>query len=204
MTPGRPRDRRVDAAVISATRELLLENTLANLTVEAVAARAGVGKAAIYRRYSSKMHLVFAATIHGAEIEAPGDSGSLHGDLVALLSEIAASLANPVARQVVPALLMEMSADAEVAAGLTQSYVAREHEVIGEVLRRAVARGDLPAAPPVALAQCLLVGPVFAWIHVLRHDVDASDIETLATMLVGALQQHAAAADLAEERHASR
>ena len=192
MSMGRPRDHRVDASVLEATRTLLLEGGLAALTVAAVAARAGVGKAAIYRRYPSKMHLVFAAAIHDVDVATPPDHGSLVADLTALLRDIAASLDNPVARRVLPAMLLEMDADDDVTERLSRTFVTREHEIIGEVLERGVARGELPSMPDVAEAQAHLVGPVFAWIYVLRRAVDDGQLARHAVLLVRAWNPAAA------------
>ncbi len=190
---GRPRDHRVDASVVAATRTLLLEGGLAAVTVAAVAARAGVGKAAIYRRYPTKLHLVFAAAIHDVDVPTPPDHGSLRADLTALLGDIAASLDNPVARRVLPAMLLELDADDDVTERLSRTFVAREHEIIGEVLDRAEARGELPSKPDVAEAQAHLVGPVFAWIYVLRRPVDQAWLARHAQLLVRAWSTDVAA-----------
>lgn len=196
MAMGRPRDHRVDVSVVDATRTLLLEDGLAAITVEAVAARAGVGKAAIYRRYPSKMHLVFAAAIHDVDVATPPDQGSLVADLTALLGDIAASLDNPIARRVLPAMLLEMDADDDVTERLSRTFVTREHEIIGEVLDRGVARGELPSKPDVAEAQAHLVGPVFAWIYVLRRPIDDAQLARHAALLVRAWNPAAAATTL--------
>ncbi len=185
MAQGRPRDERVDHKVISATRAILLRDGLAALTVDRVAAEAGVGKAAIYRRYAGKMQLVFAAAIHETDIVAP-DRGSLVADLAALLDDIAESQGNRLARQVLPALLVEMSRNEDLARQLTGTYLAREQEVITEVLERAVARGELRAAPPIEVAHSLLVGPVFAWLFVLRRPFEPPERDRFAATLAAA------------------
>src|SRR5262245_34265059 len=85
VTPrrGHPRDARCDHAILQATLDLLVEAGAANLSIDGVAARAGVGKATIYRRWSSKEALVLETLSSDATtIEIP-DTGSLRGDLVA-------------------------------------------------------------------------------------------------------------------------
>src|SRR5689334_9907 len=80
--PGRPRDRRIDRAVLAATADLLVEAGYADLTIAAVAERAGTTKPAIYRRWRGKAHLV-----HEAAFPATGDrvsvpqTGRLEDDL---------------------------------------------------------------------------------------------------------------------------
>src|SRR5579859_1576410 len=109
IPPGRPREARIDAAVQEATRSLLAEVGYEGLTVDAVAARARVGKAAIYRRYRSKAEMAFAAAVHDLEIEPSADTGSLRGDLRELVAIIAANIGSPAARQLAPPLVAELA-----------------------------------------------------------------------------------------------
>jgi AcrR family transcriptional regulator len=71
----------VDEAVAVAVRELLDEVGYRGLSIDRVAARAGVGKAGIYRRWRTKAEMVFAAVVHGLELPLPADTGTLRGDL---------------------------------------------------------------------------------------------------------------------------
>ena len=81
--PGRPRDAHADEAILEATLELAGTVGLIGLTMDAVAARAGVSKATIYRRWSSKESLVLDAWMACFPVEEFPDAGSLVGDLVA-------------------------------------------------------------------------------------------------------------------------
>src|SRR5436305_12119457 len=85
---GRPRDARADRAILQATRELIAERGIHEFRTEDVAARAGVGKGAIYRRYPSKDELVTAAVgaLVDDEIHVP-DTGSTRSDVLALMRE---------------------------------------------------------------------------------------------------------------------
>ncbi len=83
-------------------------------------------------------------------------------------------------------MLLEMDADDDVTERLSRTFVTREHEIIGEVLDRGVARGELPSKPDVAEVQAHLVGPVFAWIYVLRRPVDDAQLARHAALLVRA------------------
>lgn len=169
---GRPRDGRVDEAIAAAARELLAEQGYANLTVDAVATRAGVGKAAIYRRHATKQEMIFAAVLHDAELATPADTGSLRGDLAALTREIVASLTAP-PPGTIPGLLAEVHADAALAARFAGTFVAVERRNLIELLDRAVARGELARRPDPATAHALLLGPIFAWLFLLLEDRDA-------------------------------
>lgn len=159
---GRPRDSRVDHAVAAAVRSLLDENGYAALTVDAVAARAGVSKAAIYRRHSTKQEMIFAVLLHDLNEDSPADTGSLHGDLTELTSRIGDQLAQS-APGVMAGLLADIHADSTLNARFTDTYLAVERSIISTLLDRAVGRGELPARPDTALVHVLLLGPLFAW-----------------------------------------
>ncbi len=107
---GRPRDGRIDAAVLQATRDLLEEVGYLQLTVAAIAQRAGTTKPAVYRRWPTKAHLVHEAVFppEGPEIALGGD---LRDDLRALVDAGVATLGSPAARAALPGLMAEMAAD---------------------------------------------------------------------------------------------
>lgn len=184
--PGRPRDVRVDRAIAEAVPAVLAEVGYHRLTVDAVAARAGVGKAAIYRRHPTKQDMVFAAVMHDAQFAPPPDSGSLRGDLAALAHAIVESLTGP-ATGTVLGLLADVLADAELAKRFTERYVAAERACIEEVVRRAVARGELPGPADAAQLHALLLGPVFAWVFQLQQPDPHRFADALAELLAAAL-----------------
>lgn len=163
---GRPRDNRVDEAIVTATRELLAEVGYTNLTMDAVAARAGVGKAAIYRRYATKPEVAFAAAVHGVDLRPPGDTGSLLGDLTALAEVIVGHLSNPAASRAVMSLLGEIGNDPELTGQFLATFVEPEVAGNAEILERAVRRGELAAMPDVELFHSVFGGAVMAWLLV--------------------------------------
>lgn len=166
---GRPRDGQVDHAIVQATQELLAERGYAGLTVDAVAARAGVGKAAIYRRYATKQEMIFSAAVHGMREEPPPDAGSLRADLAAVCRTIAAQLGSAPG-DVLAGLLADIYADPALGDRFAETFLERERLVVAAVLDRAVARGELARVPDPAVVQALLVGPVFAWLLILTGD----------------------------------
>ncbi|MBW1597455.1 TetR/AcrR family transcriptional regulator [Streptomyces sp. JJ38] len=183
---GRPRDTRVDQAILDATRMLLARDGYAGLTMDAVSEEAGIGKAAIYRRYATKQEMVFAAAVHDTDLPAPADTGSLGGDLTALTRDIVEQLTNPAAASAVLGLLADIGASADLAARFHRAFVVREQAVIAAVLDRAVVRGELPASPPVAPVHALLTGPVFAALF-LQREQPAGLAERLARVVESAL-----------------
>jgi AcrR family transcriptional regulator len=111
-TQGRPRDPAKDAAVIAATRELLVEMGYHGLTVVAIARRAGVGAPTIYRRWPTKESLVeYVAFDHSQAAPLPAPSGDLDADLRAWVELFLDYLAEPVQRAALPGLLAVYQGD---------------------------------------------------------------------------------------------
>ncbi|MFC8044011.1 TetR/AcrR family transcriptional regulator [Nocardia sp. NPDC057353] len=163
---GRPRDEQVDRAIARAARELLAERGYTGFTVDAVAARAGVGKAAIYRRFPTKQELIYTVAIHGANGEPPADRGSLAADLTAVCRTLAEQLA-AAPPGVYTGLLADLYGSSGLATRFSEVFLARQRAVLEEVLGRAVARGELAAAPDPLVLHALVVGPLFVWLFVL-------------------------------------
>ncbi|ORT57352.1 TetR/AcrR family transcriptional regulator [Streptomyces sp. CB03238] len=184
---GRPRDSHIDHAVLAAARELLAEVGYARVTMDATAARARVGKAAIYRRFGSKAELLFAAAVHDMSIEPPPDTGSLRADLHALARLIHERLTNPLARQVIPALLAETARSPELATRLQQTFVAQQRADFAALLARAEHRGELPQPLDPALAHLLLSGPVFMALFAFQDPLDDAMLGAIASATAAGL-----------------
>lgn len=112
--PGRPRDGRIDAAIIAATRELILQTGYSALSLSAIAARAGTTTAAIYRRWSGKVHLVHEAVLSDAGISVPDDSGDIRDDIRALVETVRAMFDRPEVRVALPGLIADTVADPQL------------------------------------------------------------------------------------------
>ncbi|GAB3224704.1 TetR-like C-terminal domain-containing protein [Mycolicibacterium hippocampi] len=112
--PGRPRDGRIDAAIVAATRELILETGYSALSLSAIAARAGTTTAAIYRRWSGKVHLVHEAVLSDEVISAPSGSGDIRQDIRALVETTRAMFDRPEVRVALPGLIADTVADPSV------------------------------------------------------------------------------------------
>lgn len=163
---GRPRNNRVDEAIARATTELLLERGYAGFTVDAVAARAGVGKAAIYRRFPTKQEMIFSVVVHGLRVPPPPDAGSLSADLAAFTQMFADQLSSaPV--NVLAGLLADLYADPALGDRFSETFLAGERDALVELLDRAMTRRELTVRPDPILVQAMLMGPVFAWLLIL-------------------------------------
>lgn len=160
--PGRPRSAEADASILAAAVEIFAETGLDGLTVEGVAARAGVGKATIYRRYPGKVELVVAATRHFTQVGEPApDTGSTAGDLRVLVDGLIAMLTTSPLGRALPILVAARSRVPELEAAYAE-IVADKRARIAEVIRRGIERGDLAAdTVDPELAIDWVVAPVF-------------------------------------------
>lgn len=159
---GRPRSEQAEQAIIDAALELFAERGVEGVCVEAVAARAGVGKATIYRRWSSKEDLLIAALGH-VKSPLPVPRGeSVRADLIAMLDVMVRDSNDP---RYVRQFAM-LHGEAENYPRLLQRYkeavIEPRQEMFREVLRRGIATGELRADLDVEVARLALTGAVMA------------------------------------------
>ncbi|MFK3984207.1 TetR/AcrR family transcriptional regulator [Micromonospora sp. NPDC050397] len=158
-SPGRPRSTRVDEAIVEATLDLLAEgSTLEALSIEAIAARAGVGKATIYRRWSGKEALI-VDTLRTLKGPPPvPDTGNVRADLVILLSAVGRT---PDARaaSIFPCMMPMLQRDPAMHR-LYQELLEPRRQVMRDVLRRGIERGELRADLDIELTLAMLTAPV--------------------------------------------
>jgi AcrR family transcriptional regulator len=141
---GRPRDPRIDAAILRATADLLVEIGYSNLTMAAVAERAGTTKTALYRRWSSKAELVHEAAFPAAPTAIEAPPGDIAADIRSMITAARDVFTSPVVRAALPGLIADMAADAD----LTVRVMDRFTGVFAAVRTRladAVARGEVHA-----------------------------------------------------------
>ncbi|MFI5836518.1 TetR/AcrR family transcriptional regulator [Micromonospora sp. NPDC051300] len=158
-SPGRPRSTRADEAIVEATLDLLAEgSTIEALSIEAIAARAGVGKATIYRRWSGKEALLLDA-LRRLKGDPPRTGGhSVRDDLVQLVGAVGQHV-DPRARMIMPCLVPEVSRSSAHRQAY-EAIIEPRREAMREVLRRAVERGELRADLDIEVAMALLTAPM--------------------------------------------
>jgi AcrR family transcriptional regulator len=184
--PGRPRDARAEAAILEATIDLVAEVGFGGLTVDAVAARAAVGKATIYRRWSSKTELLYAAMEATHEEWEPPDTGSLRADLVAVYAHLVDHVVGSKNGKVIPALVAEGETNAELAAFMHR-FVDDRRAKTRDVFERARARGEIDASFDVELAIDMVTAPVFYRRLLSGAPLRAVDGEQVVGMLLDGL-----------------
>ena len=159
---GRPRSDEVHRKILDATRELLSEDGFSDLRLEHVAARAGVGKATIYRRWGSKEALAQELL---AELAGPHIAVAVTGDT---REELLAAVVNPMRAvtetpfgPVIRALLSQIAVNPTLGDPFRATVVQARRDEIARVIARGVARGDLRQDANLDVATELLVGPVY-------------------------------------------
>ncbi|ADP79798.1 TetR/AcrR family transcriptional regulator [Pseudofrankia inefficax] len=158
--PGRPRDARADGAIIEATLQTLATTGFTGLSMEAVAARAKVGKATLYRRWSTKDTLVADALATLVETAEPVDTGSLRDDLVAWLNTVRRHTFQTLSGRIMPRLLAEKDSHPELFETYRHQVIEPFRQQAQKVLLRGMASGELLPDLDVDLITDMLVGPV--------------------------------------------
>jgi AcrR family transcriptional regulator len=186
--PGRPRNPELDATILQATMELLCEAGFTGTTVEAVAERAGVGKATIYRRWATREDLLLAA---GGEMgPCPGDPdcGNLRDDLIVLLGGLVTMMTETPVGALLPATVDEAARNPAMRTRL-DAFVAERRAPVRTALRRAADRGELRAGVDHELLVDLMAGPVFTRLLLTGAALDDGVAECIVDLVLeGALQ----------------
>lgn len=170
---GRPRDPRIDAAILSATSELLVQIGYSNLTLAAVAERAGTTKTALYRRWSSKAELVHEAAFPVAPTALARPAGDMAADVRAMIAAARDVFTTPVVRAALPGLVADMTADSELNARVMSRF-ADLFTAVRVRLREAVDRGEVhPDVDPDRLIE--LIGGATLLRLLLRPDERLDD-----------------------------
>jgi AcrR family transcriptional regulator len=160
--PGRPRSERAEQAIIDAVIEALGEYGIDGVRCEDVAARAGVGKATLYRRWAGKEDLLIAA-FAAMKHPLPQPRGeSVRDDLVALLAVVAADADDPRFAQQYALLHGAGERYPRLVARYKEQVVEPRRELVRTVLRRGVETGELRPGIDVEVAMLLLTGAVLA------------------------------------------
>jgi AcrR family transcriptional regulator len=140
-----------DQAIAAAVLEVLARDGYAGLTMDGVATAAGVGKATIYRRWSSKSDLLLSVMdVMGEQIVAP-DTGSLRGDMVALLDAILELIEGPDGRAT-RALMGALQDDWSLAEAFQRGPLSHWDSAWGTVLDRAIGREEVTRAAADSMA----------------------------------------------------
>jgi len=170
---GRPRSKAADRAILQTALQLLVSYGYDGMSIEAVAAAAGVGKPTIYRRYANKRELVIAAVTDLAEsLPPPRRSGDVRADLVTFLAPAFAVFQSGLGFAMLGALLVKEREDPALFDLFRKRIIQPRMHVVSAMLRDAIERGEVRADAPVETTVTMIAGAIFAQ-HVAGRPADA-------------------------------
>ncbi|MEV7543917.1 TetR/AcrR family transcriptional regulator [Streptomyces sp. NPDC089915] len=186
-TGGRIRNDEAHEAVLDATTDLLESGGYGALTIEGVARRSGVAKSTIYRWWKTKGDLVMEAYTRTTAHRVPSpDTGTLTGDLTALLRDLYAIAHHPARAKALRGLMAEAQLDPAFAEPF-RAWIETRREVLAEVYGRAAARGELAEDLDLAHATDLVYGPFWYRLLVGHAPLDPADAPAHAARIRTAL-----------------
>jgi AcrR family transcriptional regulator len=181
--PGSRSDR-AHRAILVAARQLLRSRGYAATTVEAVAAKAGVSKVTIYRRWLSKGALALDVLLEFQDFGPAPDTGTTRGDLIAIVRGVNTGLAHPTAAAVIPGLATDLARDPTLARAFRERFVLPRRRSVAEAIERGILRGDLPNESDEDLLIDLLSSPFFYRIFITGHRVEPDLAEKLVDFVL--------------------
>jgi AcrR family transcriptional regulator len=192
LVRGRPRDEQADGAILDAALVVLSEQGYGGLRMEGVAAKAGVAKATVYRRWSDKLSLAIAAIERLPELPSV-NTGSLLGDLRALRAALVALFKTTRLAGVMPALAAERIRHTSAAAKINALIQTRYQPWVAAI-EHAVARGELPSfkAADSRLIADLLAGVLILRVFFTGGRVDEHSWETVMAIVINGIRATAA------------
>lgn len=185
--PGRPRSSTSHAAILAAALKLLRQKGYRSVTIEGIAAEAGVGKQTIYRWWPSKAAVVLEAFARytAGRITMP-DTGDVKGDMEALLVQ-AFDMLTRESGQLVRSLMSEALLDDKFAVSMRDIFIAGRRSVLREILNKGIERGEVASGADIELTIDLVYGPM--WYRLLNKHapLDLKFAEQLSEMITGCI-----------------
>jgi AcrR family transcriptional regulator len=182
--PGRPRDARADVAIVEATLAEISERGFGGATIEGIAARAGVGKATIYRRWRSKEELLRFVAGQVSDVCAVPDTGNVRDDLRAIFEPMGAVLCSSAVGSLVPELIAEAARNPDMRS-LMRSFAEERRDPALEVIRGAIERRELPSSVDTDTVVDLICGAIVYRCVVLGDPVSHQDIDRMIDQALG-------------------
>jgi AcrR family transcriptional regulator len=189
-TGGAALRQKVTDAITEATFAELAETGYARLSMEAVARRAGVGKAALYRRWPSKQEMLTDLIRQAVEDSLPPlpATGALHTDLRELLGTLRGQLDGAAVRGIGPGLVAEASHTGVLAEVLHTSVAEPRRAAARALFQAAIDRGELPDRLDLELASDLIIAPLGFRMLIMGGTSDDEYLETLTNAIEAALK----------------
>ncbi len=188
---GRPRDARIDEAVLTATRELVADVGYADLTFRSIADRAGTSVPAIKRRWASKAHLVHEAVYPGDVMSATTNATDLRGEVRAAVLRCLEIVGSPAGRRATPGLMGEMMADRALEQELSARLLASGWESLAARLAQSADDGEARSDVDLEVFIETVFGAALMAIVLRGPDAVGDEwVERLVSTLVDGLRPH--------------
>lgn len=185
---GTSRSQRTEAAILAATRELLAKGGVRELTVEGVAARSGVAKTSIYRRWRSKDELALAVLIDMVQtVVAVPELPDTRSELIALVQGAVRVLGKTLMGSVMQGLVSELATNPQLASAFQERVVALRLHEVERLLRRGIERGELRPDIDIGLTHELLFGAVYYRLFLSGEPLDRKLAERIVDAVLPAL-----------------
>jgi AcrR family transcriptional regulator len=192
--PGRPRSQESRQAILRSTLKLLKEAGFPQLSIEAIAADADVGKATVYRWWPTKAVLVADAFSASAEQELRfPDTGSLCKDISMQMRQVIRVFRSQRGR-VVAALLGGGQSDPELIAAFRERFLWPRRRQAYQTLQRGIDRGELPAGIDMNLLLDTLYGPIYMRFLIRHDELNESFADALCALVLGGVERQQTAA----------
>jgi AcrR family transcriptional regulator len=184
---GRPRDPRTRAAILAAARALLERGGLTAVTIEAIAARAGVSRPTIYRYWSNAPAVAMAAFLEASGAPTAGRATrSPVAALRAQLHAVADAFAAPAGRSIA-AMVAAAQSETELAKAFRNEFIARNRDAARELLERCVAERLVAPPADIELALDLVFGPLFYRLLMGHAPITRGFVDQLLDAVIPAL-----------------
>jgi AcrR family transcriptional regulator len=179
----------VTETIRRAVFEELAETGFARMSMEAVTRRAGVGKAALYRRWPSKEAMVveLVSEAAAAHLPATADSGSLHDDVARFVRDTMDDLRHPLVGRIIPDLVAESARNPSLSEALHESVLAPRRAAVATLLQQAIDRDELPADIDMGLAVDLFGAPLYFRMLAVGGPTDSAYVARLTRAVLAAL-----------------
>ena len=160
VVAGRPRSRAAHEAILDAAIALTREVGFDALAMDAIATRAGVGKATIYRRWKTKESLIAEALERLVRAVPVPDTGGVEDDLLTVMRGTMRMYQDPATAALLSGLVAAMARSTSIATAVRSGFVASRRNAMTRVLERGIERGELARDTNIELALDLLSGPL--------------------------------------------
>jgi AcrR family transcriptional regulator len=161
-SPGRPREPATDERILDAAYRLMAQHGYVRMSMDAIAAEAGVTKPTIYRRYGTKIDLAMAALVYKCDPSRPPITGDTRADLIAEMEHFRRAISRPYGMSLLGTVLAEEHETPELLAAFREYLVAPRRGALRAILEAASGRGEFRPGADLALAANLLVGAYYA------------------------------------------